>query len=205
MNPDPNSIADQSSPPEVSVVSFNEQDAIQLVDQCFPKLIEIARRTLWSVDRRSEDEDDIVQSAFRRFLCKLKDNRFPDLHTNEQAIGLLKKITRDRAIDLIRSKHAAKRGGGQVRGGSALENQFGPAGINGAPQRVTSDIQQLVDSEFEWLMGKLGNDELRKIALLRFEAYSNEEIATQLECSIRTVERRLELIRKTWEHHISEA
>ena len=37
-----------------------------------------------------------------------------------------------------------------------------------------------------------------KVALLMPEGYSNEEIARSLDCSLRTVERRLEVIRKRW-------
>ena len=37
-----------------------------------------------------------------------------------------------------------------------------------------------------------------KVALLKLEGYSNEEIARSLDCSSRTVERKLEVIRKRW-------
>ena len=37
-----------------------------------------------------------------------------------------------------------------------------------------------------------------KVALLMPEGYSNEEIARSLDCSLRTVERKLEVIRKRW-------
>src|SRR5262249_43550979 len=37
-----------------------------------------------------------------------------------------------------------------------------------------------------------------KVALLKLEGYSNEEIARSLDCSLRTVERKLEVIRKRW-------
>ena len=34
----------------------------------------------------------------------------------------------------------------------------------------------------------------------KLEGYTNDEIAGQLGCSVRTVERRLRLIRKKWQH-----
>jgi hypothetical protein len=37
-----------------------------------------------------------------------------------------------------------------------------------------------------------------KVALLKLEGYSNEEIARSLDCSLRTVELKLEVIRKRW-------
>ena len=41
--------------------------------------------------------------------------------------------------------------------------------------------------------------ELRQIAQLRLDGYTNAEIAAQLGCALRTVERRLELIRRIWD------
>jgi hypothetical protein len=38
-----------------------------------------------------------------------------------------------------------------------------------------------------------------ELALLKLEGYTNEEVAGRLACSVRTVKRRLALIRRTWE------
>jgi DNA-binding NarL/FixJ family response regulator len=46
---------------------------------------------------------------------------------------------------------------------------------------------------------KLGNEELRSIAVWKMEGYSNPEIAARLGRAVATVERRLRLIRKRWE------
>ena len=40
---------------------------------------------------------------------------------------------------------------------------------------------------------------VRELALARMEGYSNEEIAQRLGCSVRTVERRLHLVRTKWQ------
>jgi len=45
---------------------------------------------------------------------------------------------------------------------------------------------------------ELPDETLRVTALLRMEGYANEEIAKALDCSARSVERKLELIRKAW-------
>ena len=36
------------------------------------------------------------------------------------------------------------------------------------------------------------------VALLKLEGHSNEEIARSLDCGLRTVERKLDVIRKRW-------
>ncbi len=43
------------------------------------------------------------------------------------------------------------------------------------------------------------DEAVRHVALSRMEGYTNDEIAAQLGCARRTIARRLELIRKTWE------
>ena len=40
---------------------------------------------------------------------------------------------------------------------------------------------------------------LRQIALWKLEGYTNPEIAAKLDCTVRTVERKLERIRAYWE------
>ena len=45
------------------------------------------------------------------------------------------------------------------------------------------------------LLDRLGQDELRAVALAKMEGYTNEEIARQQGCVVRTVERRLRTIR----------
>ena len=47
-------------------------------------------------------------------------------------------------------------------------------------------------------LGSLAEESQRVVALLKLEGYSNEEIARSLDCSSRTVERKLEVIRKRW-------
>jgi DNA-directed RNA polymerase specialized sigma24 family protein len=44
----------------------------------------------------------------------------------------------------------------------------------------------------------LPNDVLRKVAGLRIEGYTDQEIAEQLSISVRAVERKLHLIRNNW-------
>ena len=45
----------------------------------------------------------------------------------------------------------------------------------------------------------LGDRELQALAVAKMEGRTNEEIAREMDCSIRTVERQLRLIRKKWE------
>ena len=54
------------------------------------------------------------------------------------------------------------------------------------------------------LLESLPEPELRIIALLKVEGYTNEEIASQLDCVPRTIERKMSRIRLLWKHELKE-
>jgi hypothetical protein len=53
--------------------------------------------------------------------------------------------------------------------------------------------------DYERLLGLLGDDVLRRVAVWRMEGHSVEEIASKLPCSPRSVQRKLHVIRNLWE------
>ena len=56
----------------------------------------------------------------------------------------------------------------------------------------------MVAEECRRRLDGLRDDSLRRIALLRMEGYTNEEIAERLGCGLRSVSRKIDLIRRTW-------
>nr|MCU0979177.1 ECF-type sigma factor [Pirellulaceae bacterium] len=48
------------------------------------------------------------------------------------------------------------------------------------------------------LLERLPDADLRTLAVAKLEGYANAEVAERLGCSMRTVERRLRLIRDLW-------
>ncbi len=60
----------------------------------------------------------------------------------------------------------------------------------------------MMAEECQRLLEQLDDDGLRTLALAKMEGYSNKEIAGQVGCSVRTVERRLKLIRDTWKEEV---
>ena len=54
------------------------------------------------------------------------------------------------------------------------------------------------------LMALLTDDSQRQVARLRMEGYANQEIAEQLNVSLRSVERKLGIIREIWSREIGE-
>ena len=56
----------------------------------------------------------------------------------------------------------------------------------------------LLNEALERRLESLADRDLRQIALWRLEGYSNREIALELDCTERSVERKLERIRSKW-------
>ena len=60
----------------------------------------------------------------------------------------------------------------------------------------TPEFAAVVTERFESLLKRLKDDDLRRITMGKMEGYTNDELAEQLGCSLRTVERRLSLVRE---------
>ncbi len=56
----------------------------------------------------------------------------------------------------------------------------------------------LVADELQALLARLDDEMQRAVALLKIEGFSNPEIAEKLGRPLRTIERKLALIRKIW-------
>ena len=57
----------------------------------------------------------------------------------------------------------------------------------------------MMAEECQRLLGQLTDPDLRAFAVAKMEGYTNSEIARRFGCSVRTIERRLRLIRKKWQ------
>ena len=83
-----------------------------------------------------------------------------------------------------------KRGGG--RADAALEV------VEIAGTAPTPEFAALVVDQTEHLLEILEDEGLRRIARGKLEGATNEELARRCGCTVRTVERRLGLIRRIW-------
>ena len=61
-----------------------------------------------------------------------------------------------------------------------------------------------MDEEYQRLLSSLRNDTLRQVALLRMEGHTNKQIAEQLDISVRSVIRKVNLIRDSWSHELGQ-
>jgi DNA-directed RNA polymerase specialized sigma24 family protein len=180
----------------------DEAAAQMLWQRYFQRLVALARAKLQGVPRRAEDEEDAALSAFDSFCRGAEQGRFPQLRSRDDLWRLLVLITARKAADLAEREGRLKRGGGQVRGDSALVDPAASGAQAGweqiAGHEPTPEFAAQAVEEYRRLLKQLGDDELRSIAVWKMEGLTNQEIAARLGCALPTVERRLRVIRKMW-------
>ena len=176
--------------------------AQRLWERYFDRLVRLARAKLGAMPRGAADEEDVALSAFHSFCRGAARGRFPRLDDRDNLWRLLVTITARKALDQVRRQARQKRGGGRMLIGSAQaggEDDTDGAGLEQVVgQEPTPQFAAMVADECRRLLAALDDETLRQVALLRMEGYSNEEIAARVDCSLRTVSRKLALIRKAW-------
>jgi RNA polymerase sigma factor (sigma-70 family) len=181
----------------------NERAAAEVWDRYFQDLVRVARQKLAAHRDPAADEEDAAQSALKSFFVAARKGRFPDLRDSQGLWRLLSEMTRRKAINLIRRATSKKRGGGKVQGESAVHglSDSDPFGLSLVPgQDPTPEFAAIVAESITNLMDRL-EPSLQSVVVLKMEGWTNKEIAGILDCSVATIERRLQLIRKRWQRN----
>jgi DNA-directed RNA polymerase specialized sigma24 family protein len=134
--------------------------------------------------------------------------KFPKLTGRDNLWPLLVVITSCKAADELQRARRIRRGRGEVRGESAFGDDKSTAGERGIEQVAdtgpTRQFAVLMADVFERLLARLSDDALRAVALWKMDGYSNDEIAAKLGRDLRTVERKLKVIRSLWQEYRDE-
>ncbi len=167
----------------------------------FADLVRLARARLRDAPKAVADEEDAALSAFDSFCVGAARGRFPRLDDRDDLWRLLVVITERKAIDQAQHERRLKRGGGKIVGmvEAAGADQLDRGVAQVACPQPTPEFAAMMADECGHLLGKLRDDSLRKVAQLKMEGYTTEEVADRLECSPRSVARKLELIRRAWQ------
>jgi DNA-directed RNA polymerase specialized sigma24 family protein len=160
----------------------------------FQRLVGLARAKLGPRARPLADEEDVALSAFKSLCLGAVRGRFPQLRDRGNLWPLLVVLTARKAQDLVKYETREKRGGG--RGDGRLQGDGNIEAI--LSREPPPEFSAMMAENCAQLLDRLQPAE-RQIALLRLEGYTNTEIAARLGCALRTVERRLELIRRIWD------
>ncbi|MGO9114379.1 MAG: sigma-70 family RNA polymerase sigma factor [Thermoguttaceae bacterium] len=162
--------------------------ADRLWHRYFERLVRLARRKLGSTPRRVADEEDVAAIVFRNLWQGAEAGQFSELRNRENLWPLLVVLTSRRVNDLLRY---------QKRRGS-----------DDAPDELDHVISQEPTPEFAAIMSENVSrlfavlDPVQKqVAKGKLEGRENAEIARELGCSERTVERKLQVIRRIWDEN----
>jgi DNA-directed RNA polymerase specialized sigma24 family protein len=187
--------ADDSVARWLGQLRSGEQAAAQeLWGQYFGPMVELARSKLRGVSARAADEEDVALSAFKSFCRAVECGRYPNLFDRDGLWALLVTITARKVVDLKRYEHRRKR-----RAPLGADAETGPALDDVIGREPDPEFVARIAEECQRLLGLLTDPTLRTIALRKMEGFTNAEIAAELGVVGRTVERKLNLIRRMWE------
>jgi DNA-directed RNA polymerase specialized sigma24 family protein len=159
----------------------------------FQKMVALARRKLDVSPRRAADEEDVALSAFKSFWDGARQARFPQLTDRASLWPLLVAITANKCVDHLRHEGRRKRGGGAEAAVVNIEQIVG--------REPTPEFACEVADQLDHLLCRLsatGDPALRRVAVLRMSGHTTAEIAEALDCSRKSVERKLGLIERYW-------
>ncbi len=165
----------------------------------FQRLTKIARQRLQAANRSVSDEEDIVLSAFKSFFTGIRKGRFPQLHDREDLWRLLFVITSRKVADQFafqrREKRDARREVARPEFDADDSDHYDDLFISNEPSpEFTAECEDQLQS----LLARLEHDDLQRIAILKMEGFTNQEIATQTDRGLTTIERKLRTIREIW-------
>lgn len=180
----------------------DEAAARKLWDHFVSRLYETARKKLRPETRRVYDEEDAAQSAFHSVCAGIAAGRYPDLRDRNSLWHLLLVITARKVGHRHRHDQQQRR---DVRR-NVSDFIFVPATDNSAGVGIdylavcepTAGFAAEFVETCESLFRSLGDPALQQVVTLRMEGCTDREIADRLQCSRRTVQLRLETIRRHW-------
>jgi DNA-directed RNA polymerase specialized sigma24 family protein len=194
------SLSDSSVRRWVSRLQAGDEAAAQrLWEVFFDRLVHLAHQRLQVRHRRVIDAEDVALSAFGSFCKGVEQQRFPQLTDQHDLWRLLVSITVHKVLHVVRDQKRIKRGGlfrelNQLAGSSdAIAAIDQVVGREPSPEFATE-----VAEEYERLMKSLDDENLSQLAAWKLEGFTNAEIAQKWNKTERTVERKLNLIRKIW-------
>ena len=173
----------------------DSQAAQELWHRYFPRMVALARRQLREAAAGGFDEEDVALSAFNVFCQVIQKDRFPDLQTRDELWPILAKITVHKGIDWQRKSAAQKR---EAPGKQESVDHI-------VAEQPAPDVEAIMAEECQRLLNMLDEAIHTKVALLKLDGFSNDEISSATGYSRRTIQRILALIRKRWSAAINES
>jgi RNA polymerase sigma factor (sigma-70 family) len=177
----------------------------KLWQKYFERMVRVARNKLGNTRRAAADEEDIALSAFKSFCRAFQDGRFQLRDSSSNLWPLLVTLTINKAIDHLRRENRKKRRP-QQNDNDGEPRRFTVATAEALNNLVANEpspeLAAAAEESFEQLLAALdasGDPSLRRIVLDAIAGMSTAEIAGELNCTPRTIQRKLQTIRTVWE------
>lgn len=168
--------------------------AIQQIWQRYIGRVEgVVRPIVCGLAPGAGNEEDVAQSAFRAFFDAAANNEAVQLESRDELWRLLVTISRRKAIDLVRRELRDRRGGKARHLPKGLDNVTAQTA---SPSEIT-ELQDLLD-HLMLALETTGDDKLKTVAVMRLEGMSTQEIAVELNCTVRAIQRKLHILERLW-------
>ena len=185
------------------VKTGNSVAAQQIWERYYERLVAMARQRMRGANRHLGDEEDVAISVFESFYRAAEKGRFPDLAGRDDLWRLLLRMAARKIVDQRRHSQTARRGGDHVVEPIVRQGRHGEEVIlQVIGDEPSPDMVLMMTESCEELLNHLEDETLRDIAVAKMEGFSNAEIAEKFDCSERTIERRLHLIREKCQQEI---
>ena len=166
-----------------------EKAASELVNRFLPRLRKRLSRVASQL--QMSDEDDIAISAFYELCIALENSRFEDISDRTELWQVLSMIAMRKANDFRKIENAEKRGGRQK-----------PLSIESFKHQVASfddnpELQVEMLEMCEHFLNRLKEEDLRSVALLKMNGYTNADVSQKLGIATRTVQVMVAKLKKT--------
>jgi len=167
------------------------------------RLMAFARGRLKAATRGIYDEEDAAISAFRSLCRGIEARRFPEVTDRDNLWALLVVITGRKILNRHRYDRKQRRNSTRTITDSALtdsaDSPYADLGVAGLHSKEpTPEFSVEVADTSEYLLQQLPQADLRQVVLYKLEGYTNEEVADAMSITRRTVQRKLERIRRLW-------
>lgn len=177
----------------------SESAARELFDRYCERLMKLAKRRIGQRMTSRVDPEDVLQSAFRTFFTRVKNDQFTFEGEND-LFKLLIRLTVHKTLRQVAYHRAAKRNP-EVETGQSSDAQEMMQQL--AANEPSPEVEITLIDEFERFLEQLPEFD-RKVLEMRLAGHSSNEIATELGSYDRKVRRVLERIEFLAKEHAAE-
>jgi RNA polymerase sigma factor (sigma-70 family) len=165
----------------------SESAATELFDRYCERLMGLARKRIGQRMASRIDPEDVIQSAFRTFFSRVRNDEFKFEHESD-LFKLLVRLTVNKSLRQIAHHRAAKRDPGKETGQGSGESDILSELTAGEPP---PEVEVALLDEFERFLSKLPEFD-RKVLELKLHGHTTAEIADELQTYERKIRRVLE-------------